>query len=171
MFNRPSYTVSWLGQRNFSWSIQSTRILNVFPSWRLQWVTVLSMFIRGITAVDWHILLSCYITLFWLRVYSTYFCPGNVMTHQNYVSALKRNCNVMVSFSPNKPRTSRKDHASISWRQEEASLSFSLGITQGKGQRSWSNYSIHCFLPKEKIQNFLFCILCIDNLTVIFFEA
>ena len=35
----------------------------------LQWMTFLSMLIRGITAGDWLIiLLSCYITLFWLRV-------------------------------------------------------------------------------------------------------
>ena len=34
----------------------------------LQWMTVLSTLIRGITAGDWHILLSCYVTLFWLRV-------------------------------------------------------------------------------------------------------
>ena len=36
---------------------------------QLQWLTVLSMLIRGITAAGgWHILLSCYVTLFWLRV-------------------------------------------------------------------------------------------------------
>ena len=34
----------------------------------LQWLTVLSMLIRGITTGEWHILLSCYIILFWLRV-------------------------------------------------------------------------------------------------------
>ena len=31
---------------------KSTRVLNDFPSWRLQWMTVLSMLIRGITAGD-----------------------------------------------------------------------------------------------------------------------
>ena len=37
-------------------------------------------------------------SLSWLRVKFDiiYFRPGNVMTHQNYVSALKRNCNVMA---------------------------------------------------------------------------
>ena len=74
---------------------QSIRVLNGFSSWRLQWMTVLSMLIRGITAGDWHIL-SCYVTLFWLRVhFDKSFCPVNVRTHQNEDSNLKHNCDVM----------------------------------------------------------------------------
>ena len=72
-----------------------------FPSWRLQWMTVLSMSIRGIRAGDWHILLSCYVTLFWLRVKFNKFpsCEYNVRTHKKEDSTLEHNCNVMYTVS------------------------------------------------------------------------
>ena len=66
-----------------------------FFSWRLQYMTVLSMLIRRITAVDWHIILSCYVTLFWLRVKFDIFQSWDCDDSPNYVSAPKRNCNVM----------------------------------------------------------------------------
>ena len=76
----------------------------------LQWLTVLSMLIRGITTLtgDWHSgrLAALYPSIM-LRnslltegINSTYFCPGNVTTHTNYVSALKHKCNVMICCPP-----------------------------------------------------------------------
>ena len=63
----------------------------------LQWLTVFSMLIRGITAGDWHILLSC--SLFWPRVkfrqVFILWIQCDVRTHQNKDSTLKDNCNVM----------------------------------------------------------------------------
>ena len=69
---RPSFTVSPTQSEEFflvqPLLTKSTRVLTSFPGWRLQWMTVLSLLIRAITAGDWHILLSCYVTLLWLRV-------------------------------------------------------------------------------------------------------
>ena len=79
---RPSFTVSRLSRRNFSWSSHYSKSLSGywmnFQLAGLQWLTVLSMLIRGITITltgDWHIadwppylLLSCYVTLCWPRV-------------------------------------------------------------------------------------------------------
>ena len=70
-----------------------------------QSLTVLSMLIRGITIIltdDWHsgrltalspsiMLRNSLLTEGKIR----HFRPVNVRTHQNYVSALKHNCNVM----------------------------------------------------------------------------
>ena len=70
---RPSFTVSLLSRRNFSWSSHYSKSLQGIEWFSqlagLQWLTVLSMLIGpcGITTGDWHIL-SCYVTLFWLRV-------------------------------------------------------------------------------------------------------
>ena len=66
----------------------------------LQWLTVLSMLIRGITiACGWqpYFPLSCYAALFWLRVKFDIFLSWECYDsrHPNYVSALKHNCNVM----------------------------------------------------------------------------
>ena len=72
----------------------------------LQWLTVSSMLIRGITnniTGDWHrgqlaalspSFMLC-LTLFWLRVKFNIFLSCDVRTHQNDDSALKQNCNVM----------------------------------------------------------------------------
>ena len=65
----------------------------------------LSMLIRGITIAltsDWHsgrlaalspiMLCNSLLTEGKLDI----FCPGIVMTHQNYVSALKHKCNLII---------------------------------------------------------------------------
>ena len=47
---------------------------------------------------DWppYLLLSCYVSLFWLRVKFDIFLSCECDDSPNYVSALKHNCNVMV---------------------------------------------------------------------------
>ena len=106
---RPSFTVSRLSRRNSSWSSHYSKSLSgywmVFQLAGLQWLTVLSMLIRGITITltgDWHsrgnalshsiMLRNSLLTEGKIR---HIFCLGNVMSHQNYVSALKHNWNVM----------------------------------------------------------------------------
>ena len=105
MYVRPSFTVYRLSRRNFSWSsyYYSKSLPGywmVFPAggatayneWQF-WA------LGGITAGDWHILISCYVTLYWLRVKFDKFpsCEVcDVRTHQNENSTFKRNCNIMI---------------------------------------------------------------------------
>ena len=83
---------------NVSRLSRTVGILNGFPSWRLQWLTVLSMLvIRWITAGICHFL-SCYVTLFWLRVEFDKFPSFECEDSPNDDSTLKHNCNVKFNL-------------------------------------------------------------------------
>ena len=81
---RPSFTVSRLSRRNFPGPATTQKVYKGIK-WLsqladLQWLTVLSMLIRGRTAGDWHILISCYVTLFWMKGQNTTsFRPVNTI--------------------------------------------------------------------------------------------
>ena len=98
LYVRPSFTVSRLSRRNLSWSSHYSKSLSgywmVFPAGGATMIDIFSMLIRGITITlrgDCHSgRLAALSPSIMLRN-----CPVNVIPHQNDVSALKHNCNVM----------------------------------------------------------------------------
>ena len=111
---RPSFTVSRLSRRIFFLVQPLLKMSRPYQGieWisqqlaGLQCLTVLSMLISGITITltgDWHSGRLAALSPILLRnslltegKNSTDFRPVNVRTHQNYVSAVKHNCNVMI---------------------------------------------------------------------------
>ena len=109
---RPSFTVSRFSRRIFPGPATTQKVYQGIEWFSqlagLQWLTGLSMLTRGITMTltgDWHSgRMAALSTCTSVMLHNSLLTEGkiqhisvlgNVLTHQNYVSALKHNCNVM----------------------------------------------------------------------------